>query len=284
MTGTRAHRFTMTEEDLGAGLWLIGLGPGDLNQMTRRALALSQACKHRFLEGYTAVLPIEEEGALEGLVGPWGRLMRDEVEKPEKILGLAQHSSVALLVVGDPMQATTHIDLEDRCAELNIPFKIIPGLSATSLAISLSGLQSYRFGRQVTLTYSYGDYLPTSPLELIEKNYNNNLHTLMLLDLDPTGMGIEKPNPMTPKVAVELLGRMIEKIGERDGGLKPSLQIPIDYWDGILLSDVGTNQQRIEAGNLGELSNYQDGKIHSFVLPAKMTDEEKKAFIRRGRK
>jgi diphthamide biosynthesis methyltransferase len=106
----------------------------------------------------------------------------------------------------------------------------------------------------------------------------------MLLDLDPTGMGIEKPNPMTPKVAVELLGRMIEKIGERDGGLKPSLQIPIDDWDGILLSDISTNQQRIEAGNLGKLSNYQEGKIHSFVLPAKMTDEEKKAFIRRRRK
>ncbi|MEO2221830.1 MAG: diphthine synthase [Candidatus Poseidoniia archaeon] len=274
----------MTEEDLGAGLWLIGLGPGDLGQMTRGALVLSQACNYRFLEGYTAVLPIEEENALEGLVGPWGRLMRDEVEKPEKILDLAQHSSVALLVVGDPMQATTHIDLEERCAELNIPFKVIPGLSATSLAISLSGLQSYRFGRQVTLTYSYGDYLPTSPLELIDKNYNNNLHTLMLLDLDPTGMGIEKPKPMAPKVAVELLQRMIEKISERDGGLKPSLQIPIVDWDGILLSDISTNQQRIEAGNLGKLSNYQGGNIHSFILPAKMTDEEKKAFTRRMRK
>jgi diphthamide biosynthesis methyltransferase len=107
----------------------------------------------------------------------------------------------------------------------------------------------------------------------------------MLLDLDPTGMGIEKPNPMTPKVAVELLGKMIGKIGEeREGSLGPILQIPINDWDGILLSDISTNQQRIEAGNLGKLSNYQGGGIHSFVLPAKMTDEEKKAFIRRGRK
>ena len=70
-----------------------------------------------------------------------------------------------------------------------IGFEVIPGMSATSLAVSLSGLQSYKFGRQVTLPYPYGDYLATSPLEMILRNLEGGLHTLVLLDLDPTRDG-----------------------------------------------------------------------------------------------
>jgi len=154
MTGRHAPRFTMTDGALPAGLWLIGLGPGDLGLMTASAIEHARACEYRFLEGYTATLPDEQESRLESLVGPWQRAMRPDVEEPVKILDLASKSSVAILVVGDPMQATTHVDLEAHCAEQSIDFSIIPGLSATALAVSLSGLQSYRFGRQVTLPYA----------------------------------------------------------------------------------------------------------------------------------
>ena len=43
-----------------SGLWLIGLGPGDLNQMSISALSAAKAAKYRFLEGYTALLPLDE--------------------------------------------------------------------------------------------------------------------------------------------------------------------------------------------------------------------------------
>ena len=85
-------------------------------------------------------------------------------------------------------------------------------MSAISLAISLSGLQSYRFGRQVTIPFSYGDYLPTSPLKLIYLNKKNDLHSLVLLDLDPSGLGIDLPKPMNPNYAVKQLKLMVEKI------------------------------------------------------------------------
>ena len=42
------------------GLWLIGLGPGDLQQMTVAALDAARSADHRFLEGYTALLPPDE--------------------------------------------------------------------------------------------------------------------------------------------------------------------------------------------------------------------------------
>ena len=141
-------------------------------------------CSHRFLEGYTAILPPDQEERLESFVGNWERIMRPQVEDPRELVKLAKDVPVALLIVGDPMQATTHVDLEARCEELDINFNVVPGITATSLAVSLSGLQSYRFGRQVTIPYSYGNYLPSSPLEMIYRNYDNNLHTLVLLDLD----------------------------------------------------------------------------------------------------
>ena len=158
---------------LPPGLWLVGIGPGDLEHMTERARSVAKGCSKRYLEGYTAILPEEQESRLEGVVGPWEKLMRPSVEKPGILIAEARDMPVALLVVGDPMQATTHIDLEARCSEEGVDFQVVPGMSATTLAVSLSGLQSYKFGRQVTLPYPYGEYLATSPLEMILSNQSN---------------------------------------------------------------------------------------------------------------
>jgi len=271
----------MTDGALPAGLWLIGLGPGDLGLMTADAIEHARACEHRFLEGYTATLPSDQESQLESLIGPWQRAMRPAVEKPSEILELARNSPVALLVVGDPMQATTHIDLEAHCDEQSIEFSVIPGLSATSLAVSLSGLQSYRFGRQVTLPFAYGDYLPTSPLELIDANYRSDLHTLVLLDLDPTGMGVDEPQPMRPAQAVELLQKMAERLTEREGDTRDSMSTPLAQWDSILLSDLGTPDQRVVSGNLEDIAKVERGRIHCLILPAEFSGLEREAYERR---
>ena len=276
----------MATDEVPAGLWLIGIGPGDLGHMTERARSVARGCKKRYLEGYTAVLPTEQEALLESVVGPWERMMRPSVESPEALLDESRDDSVALLVVGDPMQATTHIDLEARCMEEGIGFEVIPGMSATSLAVSLSGLQSYKFGRQVTLPYPYGDYLATSPLEMILRNLEGGLHTLVLLDLDPTGMGLDLPTPMSPSQAISTLGEMEEKwLEERDGldstgGKKKALAV--NEWEGVLLSDVGTKGQRVFSGSLKEISKVQGGRVHSLIIPSEMSDNEREAFSRRG--
>ena len=276
----------MATDEVPAGLWLIGIGPGDLGHMTERARSVARGCKKRYLEGYTAVLPTEQEALLESAVGPWERMMRPSVESPETLLDESRNDSVALLVVGDPMQATTHIDLEARCMEEGIGFEVIPGMSATSLAVSLSGLQSYKFGRQVTLPYPYGDYLATSPLEMILRNLEGGLHTLVLLDLDPTGMGLDLPTPMSPSQAISILGEMEEKwLEERDGldstGIKKNA-LAVNEWEGVLLSDVGTKRQRVLSGSLKEISKVQGGRVHSLIIPSEMSDNEREAFSRRG--
>jgi len=273
MVCSGAARFTMTDEGVAPGLWLIGIGPGDLDHITERARRVATECSKRYLEGYTAVLPPAEEGRLESVVGPWERLMRDSVEAPENLLEEARESAIALLVVGDPMQATTHIDLEERCAGEGIGFHVIPGLTATALAVSVSGLQSYRFGRQVTIPFSDGEYLPTSPFEMICRNKEGGMHTLALLDLDPTGMGLEQPRPMTPGEAVDHLIRMNERSEEFDESVAD--------WNGLLLSDLGTEEERVISGSMYVLSQIEGGHIHALIIAAKFSGMEAEAFERR---
>ena len=216
------------------GLWLIGLGPGDLQQMTVAALDAARSADHRFLEGYTALLPPDELDGMEALIGSWEMRMRSAVETPDDLLSLAQSSKVALLVVGDPLQATTHVDLQIRCEELGVPCHIEHGISITTIVTGAVGLQSYRFGRQCTFAYPYGEYLPTSPLEIILANRERDLHTLALLDLDPTGMGEGEQHPMTPEIAVEVLRRMAK-----------ALEVEVESWTLVLCSDMGTDQYLI---------------------------------------
>ncbi len=268
-----AARFTMTDDGVSPGLWLIGIGPGDLGHITERARRVARGCSKRYLEGYTAVLPPAEEERLDSIVGPWERLMRDKVESPEIMLEEARETSVALLVVGDPMQATTHIDLEERCAVEGIGFHVIPGLTATALAVSLSGLQSYRFGRQVTIPFADGEYLPASPFEMICRNKELGMHTLALLDLDPTGMGVDQPRPMTPREAVDHLVRM--------NGRSEAFDAPVEDWDGLLLSDLGTEEERIASGSLRDLSKVEGGHIHALIITADFSGMEAEAFERR---
>ncbi len=272
----------MTAETVAPGLWLIGIGPGNLEQMTILAKDVAKNCYRLYLEGYTAILPEEEEEKLKDLLGPWEKIMRDAVEMPVELLMEAKTKPIGLLVVGDPMQATTHIDLEAHCEERGINFHIVPGISATSLAVSLSGMQSYRFGRQITLPYSYRNYLPISPLETYIKNHDFGLHTLVLLDLDPTGMGIDKPTPMQPYQAVSLVEKMVDKYKE-DIGEHALFEKPVILWNAILMSDLGGAAQQVCSGTLGELSAIDTGKIHTFILTAEFSGMEEEAFNRRRR-
>ena len=156
------------------GLWLVGIGPGNPDLLTLEAVEAISNCKTIFMEGYTAHLSEEYLEEFQTKFGKWQILMRGAIENPDELLDLANKESVALLVIGDVLQATTHIDLILRCEKLQIPTHIIHGISITTL-IGEVGLQAYRFGRQTTIPYSYKSYLPTSPLEIILANKKNNL-------------------------------------------------------------------------------------------------------------
>ena len=115
------------------GLLLVGMGMGSLDGMTVEAQRAAKAADHRRYEAYTALWPDDELARLEEQVGSIQRVMRPEVEEPDELFTLAKNSLVALLVVGDPLQATTHVDLQLRAQDAGIDCRVIHGISITTV-------------------------------------------------------------------------------------------------------------------------------------------------------
>ncbi len=252
-----------------SGLWLVGIGPGCLENMSTRAITAAKTADHRFLEGYTSILPQDSLEKLEGIIGSWELRMRTSIENPDNLLSLAKREKVALLIVGDPLQATTHVDLQLRCEEEGVRCEIVHGISITTIATGAVGLQSYRFGRQCTFAYPYGDYLPTSPLEIILSNRERDLHTLALLDLDPTGSGEGDQQPMQPLAAMDVLRKMANR-----------LDVDVEEWCIVLCSDMGTADTKIVSGTPKQIAAIEEGRIHCLVIPASLHDVEAAAIQR----
>ncbi|MGB1679248.1 MAG: diphthine synthase [Poseidonia sp.] len=270
------------------GLLLIGMGMGTVEGMTVEAKQAATAADHRRYEAYTALWPSEELARLESEIGPVERVMRPEVEQPEVLFDLAKVSLVALLVVGDPLQATTHVDLQLRATEEGIACHVIHGVSITTVVTGAIGLSNYKFGRQTTLTYPHGTWVATSPLEVIASNQEQNLHTLALLDLDPTGQGTGDQRPMRPADAVQSFELMWEKLNENeDAGQHPSvrsyLERSMDSISVVLCSDMGTPDQNIVFTTMGHLGSESGGRLNCLVFPANASEVEEKALLRWSR-
>ena len=105
------------------GFALIGMGPGKVESMTLEAVEVAKKADIRLYEAYTALWPEDELLKLEEMIGPLERIMRPAVENPEILFEQAKSKLVAILVVGDPMQATTHIDFQLRAEQEGIPVK-----------------------------------------------------------------------------------------------------------------------------------------------------------------
>ena len=276
-----------------SGLRLIGIGPGTVASMTTEAISAAKSADFRRYEAYTALWPDEELSDLEQLVGPIERVMRPEIETPEEILGLAKNHVVAVLIVGDPLQATTHVDLQLQANENGIECEVIHGISITNLVTGAIGLSNYKFGRQTTLTYPYSGWIATSPLEVIAVNRGMGLHTLALLDLDPTGAGTGEQRPMQPVDAVKSLNAMANKLVEsvEDMPVESPFErfkvesvvktcSEISSLNVVLCSDMGTKNQSIVATTVDALANEQGGRLNCLVFPASTSDVEEKALLR----
>ena len=278
------------------GLLLIGIGPGSVGGMSLEAIEAAKIADHRRYEAYTALWPSEELELLESTIGPIERVMRPEVEQPDEIFALARTSLVALLVVGDPLQATTHVDLQLQALEHNIECKVFHGVSITTIVTGAVGLSNYRFGRQTTVTYPYGGWIATSPLEVIAVNRFRGLHTLVLLDLDPTGQGTGDQKPMKPSDAKRSIELMWHKLGEgwkqstestespligsKEFAFKAFLEGEKDNLPIVLCSDMGTLEQKIILTNLGKLGNFEGGRLNCLLIPASTSEVEDKALLR----
>ncbi|MBT4924759.1 MAG: diphthine synthase [Euryarchaeota archaeon] len=277
-----------------SGLLLVGMGPGRISSMTIEAKNAAKSADFRRYEAYTALWPADELAKLEEDIGDIEMVMRPEVESPTELLDLAKTHLVALLIVGDPLQATTHVDIQLQALEAGINCVVFHGISITTLVTGAVGLSNYRFGRQTTITYPYGGWVATSPLEVIAVNIFQNQHTLALLDLDPTGAGTGKQIPMQPSDAYVSLDLMKEKLSSNisdmpeDNTIDSMKKLAFEEFADkdlnsikvVLCADMGTKDEKITYTTVGNLKNIDGGRLNCLIFPAITSEVEEKALLR----
>lgn len=251
-------------------LWFIGTGLGDERDLTRRGLDALHVCDRIFAEEYTAVLaPGSLDRLARGLGKPIERLDRGRVESGREILeALAGSGRVALLVTGDPFVATTHVALRVEVESAGHQWRYVPNASVATAAAGLLGLQSYRFGRTVSLPFPAPGFAPTSPLDGIRGNRGLRLHTLVLLDLRPV-----EEEYLSASTALRLLG-------ERDAeGSLMGPDVPV-----AAVARLGTDTATAVYGRRADVEGYDLGPpLHAVVIPSEPLHFEEEAAVRRWR-
>ena len=243
---------------LDGKLTFIGLGLYDEKEISLKGLEEIKNCDKVYAEFYTAKLVGTDTSTIEKTISkPIEVLSREETEKGDKILDDAAKKNVVFLTPGDPMVATTHVDLRLRALKKGIKTRIVHGNSIITAVPGLLGLQNYKFGRTTTLAYPEKDYFPTSPYEVIRENKKMGLHTLILLDIQA-----DKDRYMTANEGMKLLLKMEEKHKEK-----------ILNEDNIVcvVARAGSSDPIVAANMIKDLIEKDFGlPLHTLVIPGKL--------------
>ena len=102
-------------------LVFVGLGLYDETDVSLKGLEELKQCDTVFAEFYTTKLGKFDKKSFESQIGKEIEVLsREETEKGDKIIDAAIQNSVVFLTGGDPMIATTHIDLRLRAIKKDI--------------------------------------------------------------------------------------------------------------------------------------------------------------------
>ncbi len=231
---------------------IIGLGLNPPEDITLRGLNLIKKAKKVYLESYTNKL----QAGLDKLNKAFSKeiilISRQLLEETETLVREARELNVALLVLGDPLLATTHFELLLRMKQAKIKVNVIHNASINE-AILDTGLQGYKFGRTVSLPHEKA----SSPYDYIQKNKAAGLHTLLLLDVERPGFDY-----MTIKQAVI-------RLQELEAKKKQKLITNSSLLIGC--SALGSPRQILFAGTPAELIEQEFGAPpHCLIIPGEL--------------
>ena len=176
---------TATSSNNNGRLSLIGIGMGSAEDITMRGLQLAKQSDVVFLEHYTAILIDDADTSrLEQLIGQKVVLADREAVESGSVLEPAENDKkhVTVLVVGDPLSATTHNDLIERCTQKDIHVDVV-GNASILTAVGCVGLQLYRYGQALSLCFWTEGWQPAGYYDKLAANRAIGLHTLLLLDI-----------------------------------------------------------------------------------------------------
>lgn len=251
-------------------LTFVGLGLYDELDISIKGLEAVKKADLIYAEFYTSRLMGATAGDLEKFYGRKIQLLsRSDVEVDPSWLAAARDSDVVLLVGGDPMVSTTHLDLRLRAIELGIETRVVHSSSIVTAVSGLTGLQNYRFGRSTTIPFPYTSHgkriLPETPYIVLKENLGRNLHTMLFLDIQD-----EKSRYMTINEAIEILLEIERNAGESF----------LDKQLGVGIARAGSDDSFVHADLLPRLKEYNfGGPLHILIVPAKLHFMEAKALV-----
>jgi len=240
-------------------LTFVGLGLYDEKDISVKGLEAVRSADKVYAEFYTSRIT---GASLEGLERFYGQkihpLSRKDVEVDPAWLEEARDKNLALLVGGDPMISTTHLDLRLRTVKMGVATRVIHSSSIVTAVSGLCCLQNYKFGRSATIPFPYltrgKRILPETPYLALLENLERNLHTLLFLD-------ILEERFMTVNQGAELLLELAAASG--DDALKGRL--------GVGIARAGSEDATVKAELLSRLPAYDfGGPLHILVVPARL--------------
>jgi len=268
-------------------LFLVGLGLGDATDITVKGLEIVKKCARVYLENYTSVLTCSKE-ELEAFYGREVILAdRDLVEQgAEDILADADKEDVALLVVGDPFGATTHLDLQLRAGERGVRTRAIHNASILN-AVGACGLSLYKFGETVSIPFWSDGWQPESFYDRIISNKKNGLHTLCLLDIKVKERSVENlirgkdifepPRFMSTQQAAQQLLAIVER--RREQVEKDEDKIFNQDSVCVAMARIGCDNQKMVSCSLKAMTEVDMGEpLHSLIVAGDLQEFEKEAI------
>ena len=194
-------------------------------------------------------------------------LSRVEVEEraEQVILSKARAGKVGFLVPGDPMVATTHVDLRLRAHKAGIRTSIVHAASVGSAAAGVTGLESYKFGRTVTIPASWNVEFPESILSALKSNFSSGLHSLVLLEVD-----VEHKRHVTIPEALRQLLKASKQ--SSDSPISPDTLV-------VGISRLEAPDMKIKAGTVLEVERTDfGGPPYAMIFPGQLHFVEAEAL------
>lgn len=229
-------------------LSIVGLGLHDEQGISLGGLAEAKDADLVYLELYTNLMPAFSKESLERLIGKKIiELSRSDLEEDavNGILKLSLDQKVCLLVPGDPFVATTHLSLRIAAEKAGIPTRVIHAASIASAIPGAIGLQSYKFGRSVSIPFPEGTIVPETPYIVIKENKARGLHTLVFLDID-----LEDSRFMSVSEALSILLQLEERRRE---------MVVEEKTLAVGIARLGSPDAEIYAGKIEDLLEHEFG-------------------------
>ena len=245
-------------------LYIIGIGLNDEKDITIRGLDAVKASETVFLESYTSVMQVPMSRLSQFYGKQVIRADRELLEQhaENRIIAPAATTDVAVLVPGDPLGATTHLDLINRAQQRGVQVQVIHNAGIMSV-VADTGLSLYKFGKTTSVPFTAQGFEPESFMDVLVQNRAIGAHSLLLLDLRPSDGKFMTVNEALVRLVGVAVRRKIDWLNEKTRV--------------VGCARLGTPSAHIAYGPIGRLVSHSLGAApHCLIVPGPLhfTEEE----------